>query len=344
MLDFSTFLPLPFIWGAIIALAVFLYVLLDGFDLGVGILFPYAPTHQDRGQMMVSIAPFWDANETWLVLGGGGLYGTFPMAYGILMPAFYLPIIFMLISLIFRGVAFEFRFKGNPTHQKLWDVVFHVGSFLAAFFQGLILGGFLQGIKVEGTQFAGGPFDWFTPFSVLTGICVIIAYALLGATWTVMKTEGALQVWAKKASEYLLYGVLFAMVLVTLWMVASNMEIKDRLFNFAVIEDLFFVPVLVALCASALWYEVRKKPTQIKYDLLPFFAAIGLFIAGFMGLAGSLWPFIIPFTLDFREAAASAEALSLLLVGMVVMLPVVLCYSGYVYYIFRGKVQPGDHY
>ena len=181
---------IPVIWALVIGTAVALYVILDGFDLGIGILFPLFKNEEDRDQMMNSVAPFWDGNETWLVLGGGGLWVAFPKAYAVIMPALYLPVIVMLLALVFRGVAFEFRWVAKPRHRK-WDIAFAAGSVIAAFCQGLILGGIVQGISVANGEFAGASFDWLTPFSLLCGVSLVVGYALIGATWLEMKTLGA---------------------------------------------------------------------------------------------------------------------------------------------------------
>lgn len=218
MIDFSPWLDLPLIWGFLLATAVFLYVVLDGFDLGCGILFPFAPSDKCRSRMMNSIAPFWDGNETWLVLGGGGLLVAFPVAYAILLPALYLPIMLMLMGLIFRGVAFEFRFKADERDRKLWDIAFHAGSLLATFMQGVVLGNIVQGVAVEGRHFAGGPLDWANGFAIVTGISLVFGYALLGATWLVMKTENDTQAWARNAAKYVLGFVVIAMGVVSIAM------------------------------------------------------------------------------------------------------------------------------
>jgi len=201
MLNFESFVDLPLIWYGLIATAVFLYILLDGFDLGVGILFPFAPTDQCRDRMMNSVAPFWDGNETWLVLGGGGLFAAFPLAYAVIMPALYIPVIIMLLGLIFRGVAFEFRFKATGKSRRIWDDAFHFGSLVAAFMQGVIIGAIVQGVKVDGRTYAGGAFDWLNAYSVMTGVAVIFGYALLGGTWLVMKTDGETRDWARRCAS-----------------------------------------------------------------------------------------------------------------------------------------------
>ncbi len=231
MLDFSSWLDLPLIWGFLIATAVFLYALLDGFDLGCGILFLFAPSDKCRDRIMNSIAPFWDGNETWLILGGGGMFAAFPVAYAILMPALYLPVIFMLLGLIFRGVAFEFRFKSSEEHRKIWDIAFHAGSLLAAFMQGVILGNFVQGIEVNGRSFAGGPLDWANGFSIVTGLSLIFGYALLGATWLIMKTEDITQSWARGIASYVLVYVGLAMAIVSISMPFIDKRIIELWFS-----------------------------------------------------------------------------------------------------------------
>ncbi|MBY0272525.1 MAG: cytochrome d ubiquinol oxidase subunit II [Alphaproteobacteria bacterium] len=339
MFDFSPFLNLPLLWGGIIALAVFLYVLLDGFDLGVGILFPFAPSEDCRHKMMNSVAPFWDGNETWLVLGGGGLFAAFPLAYSILFPAFYIPLIIMLLGLIFRGVAFEFRFKASPETRKLWDYSFHFGSLIAAFFQGMILGSFVEGVSVEGRGFVGGPFDWLSSFSLMTGIALVFGYALLGATWIVMKTEGISQEWARKVALYVLIYVAIFMGLVSLWVPFLNEEIFRRWFTLPNLAYLSPIPILTAGAFLALYGSLSKKR-----EFLPFFLSLFLFALGYVGLVISLWPWIVPYTIPLWKAAADTRSLSLMLVGVVLFLPFVLGYTFYSYYVFRGKATPQEWY
>jgi cytochrome d ubiquinol oxidase subunit II len=338
MFDFSNFLDLPLIWGVLIAVGIFLYVLLDGFDLGVGILFPLAPSHKSRDIMMNSIAPFWDGNETWLVLGGGGLLAAFPLAYAILMPAFYIPIIFMLLGLILRGVAFEFRFKAEGLQRQIWSFVFHYGSLCAAFFQGVVLGAFIQGVAVEGRNFSGGPFDWASAFSLMTGIAVVCGYALLGATWLVMKTEERLQEWARRIAMYVLGFVGLFMAVVSVTMPIINERIRDLWFSAPEIYYLAIIPVITAGLFLLLWRDLYLA----KREYRPFFLSIGIYVMGYMGLGISIFPWIIPFHYTIHQAAASTPGLSLLLVGILPMLPLILVYTGYCYYIFRGKT-PHEH-
>lgn len=341
MFSFAEYIDLPLIWGAIIATAVLLYVLLDGFDLGVGILFPFAPGHKCRDRMMNSIAPFWDGNETWLVLGGGGLFAAFPLAYSIVMPALYIPVILMLICLIFRGVAFEFRFKAD-TSRQLWDYAFHFGSLGAAFFQGTILGGIVQGITVEGRAFAGGPFDWLSGFSVITGFATIAGYALLGATWTYMKSEGELQDWARKCAKYVFIYVLGFMTVVSIWVPFLENDIDQRWFGGNNIYYLLPIPVITALLFIVLWRFIDNRDST--RHAVPFLAALGVFFMGYIGLAVSLWPHVVPFGVTVWDAAAAPESLSIMLVGVALMLPVILAYTGWCYYIFRGKTDDSHSY
>ncbi len=339
MFSFADYIDLPLIWGAIIATAVLLYVLLDGFDLGIGILFPFAPNDQCRNRMMNSIAPFWDGNETWLVLGGGGLFAAFPLAYSIVMPALYVPVILMLICLIFRGVAFEFRFKAD-TSRQLWDYAFHFGSLGAAFLQGMILGGIVQGIHVEGRSFAGGPFDWLSGFTIMTGFGVTAGYALLGATWVFMKGEGDLQTWARKCAKYLFIYVFGFMGLVSLWVPFLGVHIEKRWFDGNNLYYLSPIPVITALLFFFLWTSLHKTGR----DWLPFILALGLFFMSYIGLAISLWPNVVPYDVTIWQAAAAPESLSLMLIGVGVMLPVILAYTGWCYYIFRGKTDDNHGY
>src|SRR4051812_33543206 len=279
---------LPVIWAAIIGLAVAMYVILDGFDLGVGILFPFAATERERDQMMNTVAPFWDGNETWLVLGGAGMMVAFPLAYSIIMPAFYLPVIVMLLALVFRGVAFEFRWLG-VTSKPHWTFAFAAGSMLAAFCQGLILGGLIEGIKVENGAFAGGPFDWATPFAVLCGLGLVTGYGLLGATWLVMKTDGKVAERARAEAKFLLLAVLAFMVIVSIWTPLAIERIAVRWFSLPNILFFWWVPAATALVAFAAWHWLETRR-----DVLPFLAAIALFLLGYLGLLISNFPYLVP--------------------------------------------------
>lgn len=335
MFDFSTWLDMPLIWGLLIATGILLYVLLDGFDLGVGILFPFAPSDKCRNRMINSIAPFWDGNETWLVLGGGGLFAAFPLAYSILMPAFYIPIIVMLLGLIMRGVAFEFRFKADEKTRYIWDYCFHYGSLIAAFCQGTILGAFVQGIEVDGRNFVGGPFDWATGFSIMTGIAVVFGYALLGSTWLVMKTEDITQEWGRKVASYVLGFVGVFMGLVSISMPIIDPRIQEFWFSLPNFYFLLPIPLITLYMFKLLWSDLHD-PTR---EYRPFLLAIGIFFMGYLGLGISIYPWIIPFNYTIWQAAASGPSLSLMAVGVVPLLPLILVYTGYCYYIFRGKTD-----
>jgi cytochrome d ubiquinol oxidase subunit II len=322
---------LPLIWAALIGVAVALYVVLDGFDLGIGILFPFARDEHDRDRMMNSVAPFWDGNETWLVLGGGGLWVAFPTAYAIIMPAFYLPVIVMLLSLVMRGVAFEFRWVAHS--PRLWNIAFAGGSTLAAFSQGIILGGLIQGIKIENGQFAGGTFDFATPFALLCGIGVTCGYALLGATWTAMKTEGETAEHARRQARALLPAVLVLMGAVSLATPLIDARIAARWFSWPNIAYLAPVPLVTALVAYAAWRWIGEKR-----EILPFIAVIALFLLGYFGLAVSNFPLLVPPSLTIWQAAAAPESQIFMLIGTLVMLPIILGYIVLVYWLFRGKV------
>lgn len=333
MLDFSNYIDLSITWTIILGAAIFLYVLLDGFDLGVGIIFPFAPSDQCRSRMMNSIAPFWDGNETWLVLGGGGLFAAFPLAYSILLPAFYMPIILMLLGLIMRGIAFEFRFKSLGYGRKLWDYIFHSGSLIAAFCQGAILGGFIHGVKVEGRDFAGGPFDWASAFSMMTGAALVFGYSLLGATWLIMKTDGVTQSWARKVSSYVSAFVAFFMAIVSISVPFVNASIKSFWFSFPNILYLSVIPLFTLILFITLWRDLLFTDKQIS----PFVSSIMLFLMGYIGLGISIFPWIIPYNYTIWQAAADNRSLSLMLCGVAPLLPIILVYTGYCYYVFRGK-------
>ncbi len=329
---------LPIIWAGLIGTAVALYVILDGFDLGIGILFPYAKEEKEQDQMINSIAPFWDGNETWLVLGGGGLWVAFPRAYAVIMPALYLPVIVMLLGLIFRGVAFEFRTVAD-TSKKYWTFAFAAGSTLAAFCQGLILGGLIQGIKVENGAFAGGTFDFLTPFALLCGLGVTAGYALLGACWLTMKTDGPVAERARAHAKLLLLGVLAFMAIVSVWTPLQFPRIRERWFSLPNILYLWPVPLITAVTALMAW----RWLTQGR-EVRPFIAAIVLFMLGYGGLVISVYPYLVPPTLTIWDAAAVPASQIFMLIGTLPLLPIILMYTGFVYYVFRGKVREGEGY
>lgn len=336
---------LPMIWAGVLGLAVLLYVLLDGFDLGVGILFPFAASDQDRDVMMNSIAPIWDGNETWLVLGGGGLFAAFPKAYAALMPAVYMPIGFMLTALIFRGVAFEFRFKATGAARRVWDQAFHWGSVLATFAQGLVLGSIVQGVPLEDGRFVGGMFDWLTPFAFVVGCAMVWGYTLLGATWLVIKTEGELLRWSRNVATIAAVVVILMMMVVSLWVPALDAAAADRWglrypeINWERLLPLTPVPLLVVIAFWKLLQGLRNGRTYA-----PHLWACSLFVLGFVGLLISIFPYIVPYGLTIQEAAAAPNAQGLLLVGAAVMLPVIIGHTAYVYWVFRGKVSADAGY
>ena len=331
-------LDLPLIWFGLLVTALFLYVLLDGFDLGVGILFAFAPSDECRDRMMNSIAPFWDGNETWLVLSGGGLFAAFPLAYAILMPALYMPVILMLLGLIFRGVAFEFRFKAVKS-RFIWDYAFHFGSIVATFMQGMILGAFVKGVQVQGRSFAGHPFDWLNAYSFMTGVALLFGYALLGATWLVMKTDGITQDWARKGASYVLGYVGVFLGIVSVSMPIMNAGVRDLWFSLPNFYYLFPVPLVTVALFIFIWRDLHRG-----VENRPFFLSIGVFLMGYLGLGISLWPWLVPFAVTFRQAAAAASSQSFLLVGTLVILPVVLTYTAFCYYVFRGKASREGYY
>jgi cytochrome d ubiquinol oxidase subunit II len=328
---------LPLIWAGVIGTAVAMYVILDGFDLGIGILFPFSTSEGERDQMMRTIAPFWDGNETWLVLGGAGLFVAFPRAYAILMPAFYLPVIVMLLALVFRGVAFEFRTVSNT--KKLWNVAFTIGSTLAAFAQGVILGGLINGIPVRDGGYAGGTFDWATPFGLICGLAVVAGYGLFGATWLVMKTDGAVQDRARAHAKVLLLAVLGFMAVVSLWTPLAIPRIAERWFSLPNFYFLWPVPVVTALVAFAAWRWLEQGR-----DVPPFLATIGLFLLGYLGLVISSFPYLVPPTLTVWDVAAAPASQIFMLLGTLLLLPFVLGYVAFIFWLFRGKVRAGESY
>jgi cytochrome d ubiquinol oxidase subunit II len=320
------------VWAFIIAFAVFAYVVLDGFDLGIGILFPVFGVGDERDQAMNAIAPVWDGNETWLVLGGGGLMAAFPLAYAIVLPALYPPLIAMLLALVFRGVAFEFRWR-DPRHRHFWDLAFTGGSFMAAFAQGVALGALLQGITVSGRGYGGAWLDWLTPFTLLTGVSVVAGYALLGACWLIWKTEGGAQAHAFRLARRSGLATVLAIVAVS----AATPFLSYRYFDrWLTLPDLLYVapvPVLVGLLALALWRALAARR-----ELQPFLLTLGLFALCFAGLGVSMYPYIIPQAVTIWDAAAPEKSQVFMLVGAAVLIPAILAYTGWSYWVFRGKV------
>ena len=329
----TTVLDFVPIWTLILGAGIFFYVLLDGFDLGVGMLYGFAPDVQTRNIVMNSIAPIWDGNETWLVLGGVGLMAAFPLAFAIIVPALYFPILVMLLALVFRGVAFEFRFRDSP-HRSFWDHGFCYGSAIAAFAQGMMLGAFIQGFEVDGRHFSGSALDFITPFSVMTGIALLFGYGLLGAGWLILKTEGEIQAAARRHGTICLIAVLAAVAVVSIWTPLMHEEVARRWFSWPNIAFLAPVPVATALAAFGTWRALIGRS-----EAGAFIGAVILFTLSYIGIAISLWPMIVPYHYDLWQAASSARTQAFLLVGTLFLLPVILVYTGWSYWVFRGKVR-----
>jgi len=321
------------VWTLILGAGIFFYVLLDGFDLGVGMLYNFMPDTRSRNLVMNAIAPVWDGNETWLVMGGLALLAAFPLAFAILIPALYFPILVMLLALVFRGVAFEFRFR-DAEHKTFWDHGFFYGSLIATMAQGMMLGAFIQGFKVEGRVFAGGPLDFLTPFSVLTGIALVFGYALLGAGWLVLKTEDDVQARARRYGRVCLVAVVIGIVVVSLWTPLANDAVFSRWFSWPNILVLSPVPVATALVAWATWRALSGAS-----QAGGFIGAVGLFALSYIGITISLFPMIVPHHYTLMQAASPPGTQAFLLVGTLFLLPVILFYSGWSYWVFRGKVR-----
>ena len=329
---------LSFIWAGIIAFASLLYVALDGFDLGVGILFPFARSEKERDLMMNSVAPVWDGNETWLIMGGGGLFAVFPLAYAVALPALYMPLILMLLALVFRGVAFEYRWR-TKRWKGVWNQAFFWGSVFASMMQGIALGALVQGIKVENRAYAGGWWDWLTPFTMLTGVAVVVGYVLLGSTWLVMKTEGELK---QRMREYARFAGIFTLASIAVVSVLTpfqNADYWSRWFAWPTAIFSVLVPALVALSAWRLYVGLRDD-----HDATPFLSSLAIFILCFIGIGISFYPHMIPPSLTIEDAAAPDSSLLFTLVGAAVLLPLILGYTAYAYWVFKGKMDPDEGY
>jgi len=330
---------LPVAWFAVIAFGVMMYVLLDGFVLGIGVLAPFAEDEDQLDHMMNTAAPIWDGNETWLVLGGAGLLAAFPKVYALVLSALYLPVLLMLIALVFRGVAFEFRFKAKRL-RRAWGLAFWLGSVFAAFAQGVMLGAIVQGIPLEAGKYTAGAFGWFSPFSILTGVAVLTGYALLGATWLILKTDGRTQKTARAIARPLALNVFAFIVLVSAWLPFLNSRVMARWFE----EDRFLwlspVPVLVVLATLRLWQTIPREDREV----WPFVLSLGLFVLGFAGLLLGMWPYLVPPALTIWDAAAPPSSQGFALVGLVVLLPAILGYTWWSYWVFRGKIAADAGY
>ena len=331
-------MDLTVVWALIIAFAVAAYVVMDGFDLGIGILFPFFPVGKERDQAMNAIAPVWDGNETWLVLGGGGLLAAFPLAYSIILPALYAPLIAMLLGLVFRGVAFEFRWR-DPRHRRLWDSGFFLGSLCATFAQGVTLGALLQGISVEGRAYSGGWWEWLTPFSLLTGASLIAGYALLGAAWLIWKTEGPLRDRARRQARFLLPALLAAIGAVSLCTPFVEPQYFQRWFDRPGMFVAVPMPILVAAAAFFGWRSLGRGR-----DRTPFLWSLALFGLTLAGLAVSIWPDVVPGRVTIWQAASPPSSQLFMLVGALVLIPLILAYTAWSYWVFRGKIgEEGYH-
>jgi cytochrome d ubiquinol oxidase subunit II len=344
-------IDLPLIWAGLITVSVLLYVMLDGFDLGVGILFPFARSREERDVMMNTIAPVWDGNETWLVLGGGGLLAAFPLAYSVLMPALYLPVLLMLAGLILRGVAFEFRFRARRRGRLFWTQMFAGGSILTAIAQGLILGGIIQGVTVRDERFAGGSFDWLTPYTHLVALGLVAGYALLGGAWLMMKTKDSLH---GDARRWTLIGASAVSALLAAVSVATlavhpriglrwGFDLSQGLaIDWATLLPLLPIPGLGVVGLATIFLTARPGGSHRR----PFVGALLVFLSGYLGLAASFIPYVAPYAFDFRQAAAPDNALGLMLAGGVVIIPLILAYTAWVYWVFRGKIdeEAGYHH
>jgi cytochrome d ubiquinol oxidase subunit II len=319
-------------WAGVIAFSILAYVILDGFDLGVGVLFGTTKDEGRRIRMMETIAPFWDGNETWLVVVGAGLFATFPEVYAVFLGAFYLPVLLLLLGLIFRGVAFEFRSR-SARMRRVWDWGFFVGSIVAAFVQGAAIGAMIRGIPVAEGQYAGGPFGWLHPFAILTGIGLVLGYALLGAGWLVLKSEGELRDWAYRRIPWLVGGVLAVLLLAFVvtfdYSVLARSNLQGRPWGLA-------FPVLGVLALLGIFAGTRRR-----YDGLPFAMTALFFLAAYLSLGVMFWPYMIPYTITVADAAAPDASLKFLFYGGVVVLPVIAVYTIGVYWVFRGKVHKG---
>lgn len=331
-------IDLALVWAGIIGFAVLTYVILDGFDLGIGILFPFVPDTSDRDLMMNSVAPVWDGNETWLVMGGGGLFAVFPLAYAVILPALYMPIILMLLALVFRGVAFEYRWR-TVRWKGVWDVAFAGGSMVSAMMQGITLGALVQGIEVTDRAYSGGWWDWLSPFSVLVGVAVVIGYALLGSTWIIMKTDGPVQTRMRRYALRSAIATLALMAVVSVLTPFQDAVYFHRWFAWPSLLFSLLIPLLVLFAAKGLFNGLKHQ-----HDASPFLYALMLFVLCFIGIAISFFPYLVPPTVTIWDAAAPDKSLSFVLVGTVVLVPLILLYTAYAYWVFRGKIDPAEGY
>ena len=330
-------MDLTLISAAVIAFGVLMYVVLDGFDLGVGILFPWMPDKAAQDLAVHSIEPVWDGNETWLILGGAVLFAAFPKAYAVALSALYMPVMLLLFALIFRGVAFEFRLKARGT-RRFWDAAFYIGSTVAAFAQGALLGALLEGVTVSEGEFSGHVLDWLTPFTVISGLGVVGGYALLGATWLNMKSTGTLQAWSQGAARVSLLITVLFLAVVSIYTPMKFPAVAERWFGGMHWLMLSPIPLCTGIVTLSLWRELTRS------DRMPFFYAVSLFLLGYLGIGISLWPHILPPAMSIWDAAAPLKSQQFLLVAVAAALPMVLIYTAYAYWVFRGKAEQGAGY
>lgn len=333
MIDFSI------IWFAIIVFGTLMYIVMDGFDLGIGLLLPFNKDPIERDMMVNTVAPVWDGNETWLVLGGAALFGAFPLAYSVLLDALSIPLTTMLIGLIFRGVAFEFRFKATEEHRPFWDKSFIAGSLLATFSQGVAVGAILNGFPVSGREYVGSAMVWLAPFPLFCGVGLVIAYALLGCTWLIMKTEHDLHRKMSALATPLTLTLLLVVGIISIWTPLTHADIAQRWFSRPNLFWFLPVPLLVVLCS---WGIVRAIKREAHYS--PFLLTLALIFLGFSGLGISIWPNIVPPSITIWKAASPASSQAFMLVGGLLIIPVILGYTFWSYYVFRGKIKADEGY
>ncbi|HCF8111154.1 TPA: cytochrome d ubiquinol oxidase subunit II [Klebsiella pneumoniae] len=328
------------IWFVIIVFATLMYIVMDGFDLGIGMLFSVVHDGEERDVMVNSVAPVWDGNETWLVLGGAGLFGAFPLAYAVITDALVIPLTAMLIGLIFRGVAFEFRFKAVPSHRIFWDYAFAGGSLLATFSQGIVVGAFINGFAVADRRFAGSTLDWLTPFNLFCGLGLVVAYLLLGTTWLIMKSEGALQQRMRELTRKVLLALMVVIAVVSVWTPLGWRYVAERWFTLPNFFWFVPVPILVLALSLCIWRLSARPASHAR----PFILTLGLIFLGFSGLGISVWPNIIPPHISLWDAAAPPSSQVFMLPGALLIIPVILMYTAWSYYVFRGKVSGSEGY
>jgi cytochrome bd ubiquinol oxidase subunit II len=317
---------------AIIALGVLLYVLMDGWDLGVGILFLIAAREQERDEMMESIAPFWDGNETWLVFGGVTLFAAFPAVYALTLQTLYLPVMVMLFALVFRGISFEFRAHSKDS-RRFWNWTFALGSLIAAFAQGMILGKLVQGVQLQHGPY--GQTFTISLFPLLCGIATVAGYALLGSAWLIYKTDGTTQTFGREVSRAAWLLTMSSFTVACIWTPLSVAEVARRWFTLP--GSLFFIALAVALVAASVGFQ--RSIWNSRNDARPLQLAVVMTLLAFAGFGGTIWPYIVPYRISIVEGAGDLASIKFALVGIVVVLPVVLTYQFYAYRVFRGEAH-----